>query len=234
MKTETKCNSDQKGIIYIAKTIVNGLIKIGKTQTGNFESRMYQLEHNGYCNITGLERRFAIEVDNYHDKEALIHEVFEKSKIGDTELFAIDIDTAIQLLSSFEGKIIYPKEEKSKIFEEATEKVKSKSIKSGTYYCSIGDYNAEVEISDNGWTLLKDSKINTKPNSKLRKKLLPILDLIRFNEKGMVTEDYLLGDITPSFAGNLVCGKNCNGWFTWKDENGKPIDCHRKKENDEE
>ena len=78
MKEENNLNST-KGIIYITETIVNGLIKIGKTQTNNFESRMYQLEHNGYRNVTGLKRRFAIEVNNYHDKELLIQEVFGKS-----------------------------------------------------------------------------------------------------------------------------------------------------------
>lgn len=35
-----------KGIIYVMTTVVPGLIKIGKTGTSNFESRMYQLEHN--------------------------------------------------------------------------------------------------------------------------------------------------------------------------------------------
>ena len=233
MKEENNLNST-RGIIYITETIVNGLIKIGKTQTNNFESRMYQLEHNGYRNVTGLKRRFAIEVNNYHDKELLIQEVFGKSKVGETELFALDIDTAIQLLSSFEGKIIYPKEDKGKIFEEATEKIKSKSIQNGTYFCSIGDYNAKVEISDDGWILLKNSVINTKPNPKLSGKLLPVLDSIKVDENGIVTEDYVLGDVTPSFVGNLVCGNNCNGWFTWKDEKGRAIDYYRKKENNED
>ena len=233
MKEENNLNST-RGIIYITETIVNGLIKIGKTQTNNFESRMYQLEHNGYRNVTGLKRRFAIEVNNYHDKELLIQEVFGKSKVGETELFALDIDTAIQLLSSFEGKIIYPKEDKGKIFEEATEKIKSKSIQNGTYFCSIGDYNAKVEISDDGWVLLKNSVINTKPNPKLSGKLLPVLDSIKVDENGIVTEDYVLGDVTPSFVGNLVCGNNCNGWFTWKDEKGRAIDYYRKKENNED
>lgn len=226
--------NNTKGIIYIVETIVDGLIKIGKTQTDNFNSRMYHLEHNGYRNITGLKRKFAIEVDDYHDKELLIHEVFRKSKVGETELFALDIDIAIQLLSSFEGQIIYPKEEKGKIFEEATEKIKSKSIPNGIYSCSIGDYNAKVEISDNGWKLLKNSIIKTKPTPKLRGKLLPILSSIKFNKKGIVMEDYFLGNVTPSFAGNLVCGNNCNGWFTWKDEKGKAIDYYRNKENIEE
>ena len=48
-------------------TVVPGLIKIGKTGSSNFDQRMYNLEHNGYCNVTGLKRSFAIEVENYED-----------------------------------------------------------------------------------------------------------------------------------------------------------------------
>ena len=52
-----------KGIIYIMETVVPGLIKIGKTGSENFEQRMYSLERNGYNNVVGLKRRFAIEVE---------------------------------------------------------------------------------------------------------------------------------------------------------------------------
>ena len=52
-------------IIYIMTTAVPGLIKIGKTGLDNFEQRMYQLERNGYSNVTALKRRFAIEVDDF-------------------------------------------------------------------------------------------------------------------------------------------------------------------------
>ena len=53
-----------KGIIYVMSTVVPGLIKIGQTMTTNFENRMRNLEHNGYSNVTGLKRVFAIEVDD--------------------------------------------------------------------------------------------------------------------------------------------------------------------------
>lgn len=46
-------------------TVVSGLIKIGKTTIAQFENRMRYLESNGYANITGLKREFAIEVDGY-------------------------------------------------------------------------------------------------------------------------------------------------------------------------
>ena len=44
-----------KGIIYVMTTAVPGLIKIGKTGLDNFEQRMYQLERNGYSNVTALK-----------------------------------------------------------------------------------------------------------------------------------------------------------------------------------
>ena len=54
------------------ETVVPGLIKIGKTGSENFEQRMYSLERNGYNNVVGLKRRFAIEVEDYDAKEALL------------------------------------------------------------------------------------------------------------------------------------------------------------------
>ena len=68
-----------KGIIYVMTTVVPGLIKIGKTGTDNYESRMYQLERNGYFNVVGLKRKFAIEVEDYDEKEKLLDEIFGKS-----------------------------------------------------------------------------------------------------------------------------------------------------------
>lgn len=93
-----------KGIIYLMTTVVPGLVKIGKTGTDQFENRMKFLESNGYANITGLRREFAIEVDEYDDKEKLLHNIFEKSRVASTELFAIDIDIVKSLLSSLDGK----------------------------------------------------------------------------------------------------------------------------------
>ena len=70
-----------KGIIYVMTTVVPGLIKIGKTGTDNYESRMYQLERNGYFNVVGLKRKFAIEVEDYDEKEKLLDEIFGKSNV---------------------------------------------------------------------------------------------------------------------------------------------------------
>ena len=96
-----------RGIIYVMTTVVPGLIKIGKTGIDNLSDRMYQLERNGYNNVVGRQRRFAIEVEDYTEKETLLDDIFSKSRVPNSELFSLDVDLVIQLLSSFEGKQIY-------------------------------------------------------------------------------------------------------------------------------
>src|ERR1035437_3236782 len=110
-----------KGIIYIMTTAVSGLIKIGQTGTENYQERMRNLEANGYYNVSGLKRFFAMELDDYAEKERLLHEIFNKQQIADSELFALDYDLVRQLLLSFEGNVIYPKDIKREAeFDEVT------------------------------------------------------------------------------------------------------------------
>ena len=118
-----------KGIIYVMSTVVPGLIKIGQTMTTNFENRMRNLEHNGYSNVTGLKRVFAIEVDDYIEKESLLHTIFEKSRVGDTELFSLDLNIAKQLLSSFEGTVSILKKKPRRIFLKMQLKKKETHLK---------------------------------------------------------------------------------------------------------
>ena len=99
-----------KGIIYIMTTAVSGLIKIGQTGISNYQERMRNLEANGYYNVVGLRRFFAIELDDYEDKENLLKEIFSKHQVGDSELFALDSELVKQLLLSFDGKVIFPKD----------------------------------------------------------------------------------------------------------------------------
>lgn len=111
-----------KGIVYVMTTAVSGLIKIGKTGSNNYQERMRFLEANGYSNVAGLKRFFAIELEDYDDKESLIHEIFSKHQVGSSELFALDQDLVRQLLLSFDGKIVFPqKVSKDKEFDEVTD-----------------------------------------------------------------------------------------------------------------
>ena len=188
-----------KGIIYLMSTVVDGLIKIGKTN--DFENRMRLLENNGYYNIVGLKRQFAIEVEDYDEKENLIHNIFNKSQIGDSELFSIDINLATQLLSAFEGKIIYPKESKEKIFTEATEAYTEKEkinilnrhhFKGSSFYSSLTKKNYYTKTNDRG--TLSICEINTnieiKNNSKPSKRQIVLQALKDLNIK--VTGDETL------------------------------------------
>ncbi|MGO3702228.1 MAG: GIY-YIG nuclease family protein [Candidatus Saccharimonadales bacterium] len=107
-----------KGIIYVMTTAVSGLVKIGKTGTKNYGERMRFLEANGYYNVAGLKRFFAIELEEYDDKESLLHEIFSKHQVGNSELFALDQEVVQQLLLSFEGSIVYPERiNKEKAFD---------------------------------------------------------------------------------------------------------------------
>lgn len=102
-------------------TAVSGLVKIGKTGTTNYPERMRLLEANGYYNVAGLKRFFAIELDDFDDKESLLHEIFSKHQVGNSELFALEQDLVRQLLLSFNGEVIYPdKVDKEKEFDVVT------------------------------------------------------------------------------------------------------------------
>lgn len=102
-------------------TAVSGLVKIGKTGTSNYQERMRALEANGYYNVAGLKRFFAIELEDFDDKESLLHEIFSKHQVGNSELFALEQDLVRQLLLSFDGNVIYPdKIDKEKEFDVVT------------------------------------------------------------------------------------------------------------------
>jgi T5orf172 domain. len=159
-----------KGIIYVMTTAVTGLIKIGRTETRQFEERMRFLESNGYYNVVGLKRYFAIEVEDYIDKEKLIHEIFNKHKVAESELFALDQEIIQQLLLCFEGRVIYPKNvNQEKEFKEITKTRKQgelfsfykKGLKNGDKISFIKDKNIvatvcgerEVEYDGQVWKL---------------------------------------------------------------------------------
>ena len=221
-----------KGIIYLMTTVVSGLIKIGKTGNEQFESRMRFLESNGYANITGLKREFAIEVDEYDDKEKLIHDIFSKSRISNTELFALDIETAKSLLASLDGKQIYPKDKtKKEVFEESTEEIKLKTdagfIPDGEYFLNrnikgFGKVNGKAIVKDGVFTLLKGSICGDTGNG--------YIPSIRKNAKiynNILQEDMICSN--PSSAGWIVIGKSNNGWIEWKDIKGNSIEIYRDK-----
>lgn len=219
-----------KGIIYIMETVVPGLIKIGKTASEQFEHRMYNLERNGYNNVVGLRRRFAIEVDYYDEKEVLLHSLFDKSRLQNSELFAVDVEMVIQLLTSFEGKQVYPENvTKEQIFAEATE-IRQESvgmalIPDGIYYLKenrrgFGTITAQMKVESGRFIVLKGSKC------------APVTGTWapEARRAAIIENDVLVEDIecnSPSTAGWVPLGKANNGWIVWKTADGKPINTFR-------
>lgn len=226
-----------RGIIYIMKSVVPGLIKIGKTGSDSFEQRMYILENNGYRNVTGLKREFAIELDGYDEKERMLHTIFEKSKIGGTELFALDENIAKQLLSSFDGVVVYPKSEtKEEIFEEAAEIEKSRTIPDGIYTFNRkkkSDNNkmvsATAEIKNGRWIIQKGSCLGVAEDVGGSQKAKDLRTTIPMDAQGVLLVDVDLGVCSPSYAGAVVMNQAINGWVAWVDKAGNPIDIYRKK-----
>ncbi len=222
-----------RGIIYCMTTIVPGLVKIGKTGKDNFEQRMYNLEHNGYVQIVGLKRRFAIEVDDYDEKETLIHELFSKSNVPNTELFAVDIELVVQLLSSLEGTQVFPKSiSKEQSFDIATDEIQKNTygankylIPNGLYYITekvrgIGTIKATMRVENGKFIVLKGSQCLT-----CNKDWMPETRRTAKIENGILMEDVECK--SPSTAGWVVLGNANNGWITWKTEDGKNIDIFR-------
>ncbi len=221
-----------KGIIYVMTTVVPGLVKIGKTGTQNFESRMYHLERNGYFNVVGLKREFAIEVDQYDEKEVLVDELFSKSRVENSELFAVDVDLVVQLLASFEGKQVYPTIiSKDEVFSVASAEHQDKAdralIPDGDYFLDrtvkdFGNISATMRVRDGIFTVLKGCKC------------LPVKGdwAPEARRDAQIKDNILLQDVStssPSTAGWIVLGFANNGWHTWKDKNGNLIDTYRKK-----
>jgi len=106
------------------------------------------LEANGYSNVSGLKRFFAIELEDYTDKENLLKDIFNKHRVGDSELFALDYDLVRQLLLSFEGRVIFPKVvDKDKEFDEVS-KAREQGARFSFYKKGIKDGEEIVFISD--------------------------------------------------------------------------------------
>ena len=103
-----------RGVIYVMTTAVPGLVKIGQTTTKGYQERMRHLESNGYNNVTGLKRFFAIEVADCKDKERLLLKTFGGRKVGDRELIGVDHNLMKQLLLAFDGRVVYPEADNNK------------------------------------------------------------------------------------------------------------------------
>ena len=213
-------------------TVVPGLIKIGKTGTSNFEARMYQLERHGYNNVVGLKRHFAIEVESYNEKELLLQEIFSKSRLKDSELFALDVKMVKSLLSSFEGEQIYPEVAPQPKVDEETPASKYK-VPDGIYYLGRKSkrWGRNVEGTmrvENGRYILQKGSICCPIPGDRQEHNIKVIQALR--KKANIVDDVLQEDMelrTPSSASSFLMFSASNGWIDWKTADGKPISIFR-------
>lgn len=211
-----------KGIIYVMTTAVSGLIKIGKTRSDQFESRMYNLEKNGYSNVSAHKRCFAIEVDEYEAKETLLHEIFSKSQVGNSELFALDKDLVVRLLCSFEGVQVFPeKETKMDSFEKA--EIANQDGLDGTYiHCDkSGAVVATLQKTGGKYVLKSKSQLATNYDGIGPSGWRDIRESLVLSADNLIKKD--LECSSPSMAAALVAGGARSGLTFWKDKSGKSM-----------
>lgn len=140
---------------------------------------------------------------------------------------------AIQLLSSFDGRQVYPKNEtKEQAFTSATENRKLTAdialIPYGVYYMDLqktgfGRVTAKMKVEDGLFTVLKGS-ICCPTNA----------SWVPAARKGaIIKNNVLMEDVecsSPSTAAWIPTGSRNSGWCVWKTETGKPIDIFRKRD----
>ena len=172
---------------------------------------------------------------SYDDKEAMLHTIFEKSRVSDTELFALDVNIAMQLLASFDGTVIFPKTEtKDEVFDAATDNSRSKLIPNGTYTferkkMSDNKVVHATAVIDNGrWTLLRGSILGVAEDVGVSQKAKAVRATLPLDNGGKLLEDVELGACSPSHAGTVVMNQSNNGWTDWKNTKGQPVDIYRK------
>ena len=146
------------------------------------------------------------------------------------ESFSKIFSLLIQLLSSFEGKIVYPPQEnKSSIFEKATEAIESLLIPNGIYTLSVKPRGVNVQVQatmsvkDGKMIVHKDSTLGDLKNISVASWKALRESLKTVNHKTI--EDFEV--TSPSMAAAIVLGYNSNGWTVWKNANGETIDIYR-------
>ncbi|MCR1026396.1 GIY-YIG nuclease family protein [Cellulophaga baltica] len=171
---------------------------------------------------------------NKADSKFLEHYCIDKSK--EIDRYKLDNDTGSNrlyisesrehdLLDNFEtAKILlatlgYP------IFEE---KRKAKSNKE-LFYCEGKDAYAVGELTDDGFLVYKEGKVNLEPTRGmnkwigiLRNRLIEEEILKKDNNVYVFQQDFIFN--SPSAAAATILGRSANGWISWKDKNGSTLD----------
>lgn len=141
------------------------------------------------------------------------------SKPHTTEAIEADLMDVIDTSRILMGALGYP------VLEglSGPERTGPDEAESEIFYMQGKDLDARMRMQDEGYVMLKGSKIRKNVNSSekwdnfiqnTRRKLLQSGILVEEGNHLVFTEDYLFK--SPSGAGSVACGGGCNGWKNWK------------------
>lgn len=243
---------NKTGIVYLMTCAQPYVVKIGRTEDENsFRTRMNRIEKDGYENFNGWKRKFAIRVDDYEEKEALLHNVFAARRIGKSEAFVLEWEIVQQLMSALEGDVVYPEgESKDAAFDEAVAQYdkEKKDIREPdeTAFCSSVPGRDLKNVSEEVIFHYRQKTKNSSWHAKMKvvqgqcvvlagsvlKELNPnstqYVKNLRAEHSDIISpDDVLLSDVPfskPSRASSFAYGGSSNGWSDWKDEHGKTLE----------
>lgn len=96
-----------RGVLYVMSTAIPDIVKIGKAGIDRWKARTDDLSKTGYRNMNNLQLEYAIAVEDYHNKEQLLHQVFSAQRVGNTELFAVNHRLVVNLMKALAGDQLY-------------------------------------------------------------------------------------------------------------------------------
>ena len=162
----------------------------------------------------------------------MLFESVSSSPVPGSELFALDVNLVVQLLSSLDGTKVYPKDEsKEDAFDQATEQRAASSdwscIPDGTYHMDPhvkGMHGTGATMVATGGTFVvkAGSTCLTDPSDKWRPEARKTASI----EGGILQQGVTCR--APSTAGWVVLDRSNNGWKVWRAEDGRYLDSLRK------
>lgn len=134
---------------------------------------------------------------------------------GADEIRAIKFYEKIKMLTSIYG---YP------IFDDIVSKERIEEQKNILYLTNNKTTYAKGIMTDEGFVILKGSKIKEGISEGIS------LSLLKFAERERNSEDIINGEFvndhlcsSPSMAGVIILGRNCSGYEEWKNKDGKKL-----------
>lgn len=220
-----------KGVIYVEETLVKNLVKIGKMESTAARMIIRAIKDK---RPDMPAWRFAIEVDDYEEKEELLHNIFAAGNVHGTDLYALETSYAVQLLAAFEGEQLYMKghrDEKRYSEEYHDYKVTSGSKTGNKFMIPDGEYYLECEDDEHGtvranMTVLGNDFIIRKGSSLLPWKKYRDTEPLRRRAVNVEGKHTLEDAVCRSHneAASWVMGYCCSGRTLWKNQDGVSIE----------